>query len=147
MSYATNQDILTRIGPGKYVLLTDDTNAGIADESRVTQAREAAEAEIDSYAARRYVVPVDAAPDSDLAGVLRAVAVDLAVHRLYERRPPVPEDVRRRHDWAIVWLSAVATGAVLLAGAATPEVPAPSEPFAVAVGKGRVLTPTEVQVL
>src|SRR5687768_9614958 len=103
MSYATNSDILTRVGPLVYVQLTDDESLGSADETKVTQAREWAEAEVDSYLARRYAVPVSMAGSSDLALALKAIAVDLAVHRLYERKPPVPADIRLRHDAAIAW--------------------------------------------
>ena len=107
VSYATNSDIETRIGTAKYVRLTDDASSGFADETKVTQAREFAESEIDSYLARRYAVPVSTGGNADLATALRAVAVDLAVHRLHERRPPVLEDVKLRRAAALAAASFV----------------------------------------
>lgn len=142
MSYATNADVQTRVGTIRYVQLTDDSASGVADESKVTQARVAAEAEVNSYVGRRYAVPVSTAGQGDVAAALLAVTVDLAEHRLYERRPPVPEDVRRRREAAIQWLEAVASGAVVLP--ASVELAEAGGRVTVS-GRGRVLTREEME--
>lgn len=113
MSYSSNSDIQTRLG-SKYVTLTDDTSPGVADETRVTQARQFAEAEVDSYLARRFAVPVNTTGQTDLEIALRAVSVDLAIHRLYERKPPVPVEIVQRRAAAVAWLAGIANGSIVL---------------------------------
>jgi phage gp36-like protein len=143
MSYSSNSDIQTRLG-SKYVSLTDDSSPGMADETRVTQARQFAEAEVDSYLARRYAVPVDTAGEADLATALKAISVDLAIHRLYERRPPVPIEIVQRRTAAIGWLEGIATGSIVLPAsvelAANPTRGLQGQ----VVGKGKILTPAEL---
>jgi phage gp36-like protein len=122
MAYATNADILRRLGPTLYVQLTDDVESGTADEDKVTEARVAAESEIDSYLARHYAVPVDVAAHPEVAGLLRSLTVDLAEVRLRLRKPPMHADLVRRRADAIAWLERVAAGTVRLPSVA--ELPA-----------------------
>jgi phage gp36-like protein len=145
--YSTNSDIETRIGTPKYITLTDDSSSGVADEMKVTQAREWAEAEMNSYLARRYAVPVSTSGSTDLQMALRSISVDLAVHRLYERKPPMPDDIRRRRDAAIGWLAAVVSGAIVLPGATELASNPTQGPFGQAVGRGRILTEDELEDL
>lgn len=143
MSYSLNSDIQTRLG-SKYVSLTDDTSPGVADETRVTQARQFAEAEVDSYLARRFAVPIDPGGNSDLATALKAVSVDLAIHRLYERKPPVPIEIVQRRAAAIAWLQGVASGSIVLP--ADVEL-APNQTQGLAgsaTGKKKILTAAEL---
>jgi phage gp36-like protein len=114
MSYASNADIEERLGSVSYVQLTDDTGSGSADEDKVTEARLGAEGEVDSYLGRRYAVPIDVTSHAELASLLRSITLDLAEHRLRSRRPPVPEDVRRRRESAVQWLQRAASGEVVL---------------------------------
>ena len=67
MSYATNSDIESRLGNTLYVQLTDDVGSGSADEEKVSEARLAAEGEVNSYLGRRYAVPVDLTNHAELA--------------------------------------------------------------------------------
>ncbi len=125
MSYATNADVEERLGSAAYVQLTDDTGSGSADEDKVTEARLAAEGEVNSYLGRRYAVPVNVTGDEELAGVLKSVALDLVEYRLHARRPPVPEETRRKRDSAVRWLLRAASGEVVLpAGSELPTNPA-----------------------
>ena len=142
MSYSSNSDIQTRLG-SKYVSLTDDSNPGVADETRVTQAREFAEAEVDSYLARRYAVPLDTGGNTDLATALKAISVDLAVHRLYERKPPVPVEIIQRRTAAIAWLQGVANGSIVLPGNVEPSPNQTQGLQGKVVGKKKILTPSE----
>ena len=114
MSYVTNADIEERLGSTAYVQLTDDAGSGSADEDKVTEARLAVEGEVNSYVGRRYAVPVSVTGNQELAGVLKGVTLDLAEYRLHARRPPVPEEIRRKRDAAVQWLQRVASGAVVL---------------------------------
>jgi phage gp36-like protein len=99
---------------------------------------------VDSYLARRYAVPVSTVGSTDLALALKAITVDLAVHRLYERKPPMPADIRLRRDAAIAWLKAVGDGGVVLP-ASTELAPNQTQGVrAKAVGGQRILTPEEL---
>lgn len=121
MSYASNADVLSRIGNRLYVQLTDDAGNAAADEAKVTDARLGAEAEVNSYLGRRYRVPVDVTTDADIAVCLKSLTLDLVEFRLHARRPPVPQDVRLKREAAIKWLQQIASGAALLPSAV--EIP------------------------
>jgi len=143
MSYATNADIEERLGTATYIELTDDTASGVADEDKVTEARLAAEAEIDSYVGRRWAVPVDTAGQPCLAAMLKRLTLDLAEYRLRMRRPPVPEDVQMQRDAAVLWLTRVAKGEVVLPTTAELPLNAGLGPSGISVGDDRLLTGDE----
>lgn len=117
MSYITNADIESWLGTSAYIELTDDAATGSANTARVDEARLGAEGEANSYLATRYRVPVDVSAESEVRAVLRAFILDLAAYRLHSRRPPVPADVIRRREEAVMWLSRVAAGIVQLPSA------------------------------
>ena len=120
MSYLSNSDIETRVGPAAYVQLTDDAGTGLANEAVVDEARAGAEGEVDTYLARRYAVPIDLTRHPELTGILKSIALDLAEHRLRLRRPPVPAEAVARRDAAIQWLKEVASGDIELPAATQP---------------------------
>jgi len=114
MSYASNVDVEERLGSTAYVQLTDDAGTGSADTDKVAEALLGAEGQIDSYLGRRYAVPIDISQHSELAGLLKSVTLDLVEFRLNARRPPVPEDIRRKQEAAVRWLQRVAAGQAVL---------------------------------
>lgn len=140
MSYATNADIEERLGTATYIELTDDTGTGVADEDKVTEARLAAEAEIDSYVGRRCAVPIDVGGQPALAAMLKRLTLDLAEYRLRARRLPVPEDVRLQRDAVVLWLARLAKGELVLP--TTMELPlnAANGSVGIASGEERRLT-------
>ncbi|MFQ5429224.1 MAG: gp436 family protein [Phycisphaerae bacterium] len=117
MSYVTNADIQAWIGTQAYIALTDDAGTGSADEAKVDAARLGAEGETNSYLATRYRVPVDITSEPEVAAVLKTFVLDLVSYRLHSRRPPVPDDIVRRREEAVTWLSRVASGVVQLPSA------------------------------
>jgi phage gp36-like protein len=122
MAYITNGDIESWIGTAAYVQLTDDAGSGSADTARVSEARQGAEGEANSYLSSRYAVPVDLSGEPEVEAVLRCFVLDLAAYRLHSRKPPVPADVVRRREDAVTWLARVASGLVQLpAGVALRE--------------------------
>ena len=123
MSYVTNADIEERLGTDTYVQLTDDDGDGSADVGVVDEARLGAEGEVDSYLAHRYLVPINVATFTELAGLLATVTLDLIEHRLRSRRPPVPDAEVRKWEATITWLGRVAKGEIELpsAGALPPN--------------------------
>ena len=120
MAYITNADIQMRLGNAIYVQLADDNGDGVADTAVVDEVRVAAEGELDSYLATRHAVPVDVIAHPELGGVLKSAALDLAEYRLRVRRPPVPEDARRRRDQTVNWLVLLAEGDVALPSLTAP---------------------------
>ena len=122
MGYITNQDIEERLGTQLYIQLTDDTGSGVEDEDKVTEARLAAEGEVDSYVGRRYCVPVETVSQAEVLNILKSVTLDLATFRLYLRKPPMAKEVEAQHEAVLAWLKDVAEGrAVLPATAELPE--------------------------
>ena len=147
MSYATNADIEERLGTALYIELTDDTASGQADEDKVTEARTAAEAEIDSYLGRRYAVPIETDGQPVLAAMLKRLTLDLAEHRLRARRLPVPDDTHALRDAALLWLTRVAKGEATLPSASElPSNPA-NGAEAATVGRPRMLDGDEWEAI
>ena len=117
MSYITNADIEAWLSTETYIELTDDDGSGSADPAKVDEARMGAEGEANSYLATRYQVPVGVSSDPEVSAVLRTFVLDLVAYRLHSRRPPVPEDIVRRREEAVTWLSRVASGVVQMPAA------------------------------
>ncbi len=140
MGYANANDLQERLGTALLVQLTDDTGSGAFDESKVAEALEAAQGEVNSYVARRCGVPVDVGGEPSLAAVLKSITLDLAAHRLHMRRPPVPDDVRRKRESALQWLERVAAGEVVLPSAAAPAGNPAAGLGAAVTGNVRILT-------
>jgi len=147
MGYATNADVERRLGPANYVRLTDDRGTGTADEAKVTEARLEAEQTVDSFLGRRYAVPIDVDLCPETASLLRGVVLDLVEFRLFARRPPVPADVLRKRENAVEWLRRAAEGLVVLSNAAGLRENAAGGFTGLACGRGRLLTPPEMEDL
>jgi phage gp36-like protein len=137
VAYITNGDIERRVGAGAYAHLADDDGDGLADEAVVDAIRVAAEGEVDSHLALRYRVPIDLDVHPELGGLLASMALDLAELRLRERRPPVAEEARRRAERALMWLTAVGAGRLVLPALTRP---AGSGVVATVRGDARVLS-------
>jgi phage gp36-like protein len=144
MSYVTNFDIEERLGSVAYVQLADDDGNGVADVGVVDEARLGAEGEVNSYLGRRYSVPISLTTHPDLADVLASFTLDLAEYRLRLRRPPVPDDARRRRDQAIEWLTRVAEGRIELPSAVGVAASSARGTIAAVTGEKRVLTRDEL---
>jgi phage gp36-like protein len=147
MAYATNADVEQRLGHTLYVQLTDDVGTGVTDEAKVTEARSAAEAEIDSYLAGRYRVPVDTSSSAEVATLLRSVSLDLTEWRLHARRGAAPEAVRSKREAAISWLERVAAGRAWLPAVSELAGSSCSGPVAEVVGEPRLLSRSELEGL
>lgn len=144
MPYASNADVEQRLGTLLYVQLTDDAGTGVADEAKVTAALAAAQAEMNSYLARRYLTPIDAAGEPDVEAILRSIALDITEYRLHARRPPVPADVASRQAAAIAWLQRVAEGKALLPAAGELPANTSSGPSCAVSGAERVWRRDEI---
>ncbi len=147
MDYVTLTDVEARLGTTLYVQLTDDAGNGSADEDKVTEAAEGAEGEVNSYLGRRHRVPIDVGAHAELAAVLRSVTLDLTEYRLHARRPPVPDEARRKWEAAVAWLLRISRGeAVLPAGSEVAGNPAGGI-SGEAAGSPRVMSREELEDL
>lgn len=115
MSYAALQDMIDRFGEQELVQRTDRTDNAAIDTVVLGRALADADAEIDSYLATRYTLPLSSTPT-----VVNRLACEIARYRLFD--DGVPETVRVRYQDAVSLLKRLASGEVLLAGLATAAV-------------------------
>lgn len=134
MGYATAQDVEDALGLREVIALTDRDNVGAVDSTVLARALADADAEIDSYLAGRYTLPlVGAYP------VLTRHACNMARYYLSGADVTEVEVVRTRYKDAIRYLESIRDGktrlAADIAGNAAPE------PARIAVtGSDRVFT-------
>lgn len=112
MPYATQADLETRFGSEVIAQRSDRINGSVIDAAVVSKALADADAEIDSYLAVRYQLPLAATP-----AVLVRVASDVALYRLYAP-DPAPEHVRTGYEDAVRDLKRCADGTLIIDGAA-----------------------------
>lgn len=112
MTYAVRQDYIDRYGASELLQLTDRDGNGTEDTDVLNKALADADAEIDSYAATRYLVPLSPVPT-----VIVRIALDITRYRLFANQ--ATEEVRNRYEDAVRFLKAIASGDVQL-GATPP---------------------------
>jgi phage gp36-like protein len=123
--YATQQDLIDRFGETEVIQLSDRASTGAIDAAVVAAKLADAAAEIESYLAGRYTLPLEPVP---LA--LQRIACDIARYHLYDDRPT--EYVAKRYDAAIAFLRSVNKGDIQLgvdAGGAAPPSQAGAPDF------------------
>ncbi|MBQ7627075.1 MAG: DUF1320 family protein [Rhodocyclaceae bacterium] len=114
MQYATVSDLSARYTERDLRLITDP-HAQAVDAERAAQALRDADAEIDAYVERRYVLPLVNMAGQLLAvpAVLVRLACDIAIYRLQTLRPADDiKDARRRYEDVLKLLEAISTGEV-----------------------------------
>lgn len=126
MAYVTVDDLTAAFGLAEVRQLAA-TASGSLDEDKAAAFIDKASAEVDSYAATRYAVPLDAdrIPDH-----VKQVTLDITRFRMWGARSS--EEVRKRYDDALRWLRDLAGGKVALIDASGLELPARSEPLSAA---------------
>lgn len=134
MAYAVQNDILEAISSDELVNVTDDAGAGVVDADAVTRAIADADAEINTYCATQYTVPLSPVPD-----IVRKLSVDIAIYNLYGRRRGATDDRKQRYDNAIALLRRIADGSVSL-GVAAPDPDEEGGPEATQSGSDRIFT-------
>ncbi|MFB0515166.1 MAG: gp436 family protein [Candidatus Neomarinimicrobiota bacterium] len=120
MSYCTKADIQKRVSDQALIqLTTEDAQATEPDDDVITEAIEAADGEIDSYAVRQFTVPLSPVPPR-----IKDISRDIAIYNLYARRPHMetPEIIKDRYRSAVKWLEKLAEGKV-----SPGELPEPEE--------------------
>jgi len=107
MTYATQQNMTDRFGSQELIELTDEDNAGSINAAALGVALTDADAEINSYLAGRYTLPLTQTSDE-----LVRMACDIARYRLFDTR--ASEQVKARYDDAIKKLRDVSRGVASL---------------------------------
>lgn len=113
MTYAIQQDIIDRYDQEQLLIVAGDDD--IVDAEKVTRAINDASAEIDTYLAAKYQLPLPTVPT-----VLVRLAVDIAMYRMASDADVATEERRQRFDDAIKLLRSMSEGKVKLGVQQTP---------------------------
>lgn len=106
-SYATPEELIAATPEHLVAQLTGTEEP---DEAAIQRALDDASAEIDSYLAARYALPLGTVPAN-----LRRVSIDIALYRLMALRALGDiEDSRKRYEDAVKYLAGLADGRVSL---------------------------------
>lgn len=135
-SFATVADFKQRFASDAEVAaVTDNTAAEGPDTVVIQDALNEAEGLINSYLAKRYLVP-PSVTDSVVAATLRGCTLDIAVYHVVGGRSDVISEAKQRiYDQRLEWLKAIATGEVFLPSA-TPLTSTASSAYMVDWGSG-----------
>lgn len=109
MTYAAEIDLVERFSALELAQLTDRTHGVAIDQLVLGRALADAQAEIDSYLATRYTLPLATTP-----AVINRLACEIARYRLYD--DGVPATVRQRYEDAVSLLKKLSSGDVRLPG-------------------------------
>lgn len=128
-NYASRAELQARFSDDAEVAhLTDSEDTGTPDTAVLDEVIEDAEAEIESYAAMRYEVPLDVGGDTGLAARIKSLTLDLAVAKLHDRSGNVPEPNETARTRALEWLDKLSTGKIVLPSARTEATTVSREP-------------------
>jgi phage gp36-like protein len=107
MAYADRLDFVDAFGERETLMLTnlDNPNATAINPVPLNKALDDATAEINTYVASRYIVPLASTPT-----VVNRYCLDIARYMLDRIRSR--EDVRLRYEDALKWLGMLASGKV-----------------------------------
>ncbi len=111
MGYCTLDDLKDQIPETNIIQLTDDEGLGVVNQSRVDKAITTADSVIDGYLRGRYTLPLSTVPE-----LVKTIAIDITVYKLYERRLELemPEAMSNRYKNAIKLLDQIQKGLVKL---------------------------------
>ena len=109
MSYASQQDLIDRVGEDELLVAADRDRDGVIYAAVVDGALEDATAEIDSYLAQVYALPLPSVPR-----LLNRLACDIAFHRLSPEADTATEYRRSRYDEAVSLLKKLAKREITL---------------------------------
>jgi phage gp36-like protein len=119
MAYCTQSDIEKQIPTLELAELTAESGS-TPDAAAVTEAIAKADAEIDSYLALKYSVPISPVPAR-----LRSLSEDIAIYYLYSRRSTIADLRKDNYRNAIDFLKSIVAGTVALLNDDGTELGAP----------------------
>jgi phage gp36-like protein len=117
MAYCTQDDLLKMLPEPEMAQLTAESG-DVPDEAVVAEVIAKAAAEIDSYLAVRYVLPLTEIPSQ-----VKHLAVDMAIYHLHSRRGMMLEIRGKNYDKSLAFLKDVAAGRAEIIGATGVELP------------------------
>ena len=134
--YANAADIVSRYGQFLLMQLAGvdedaDCSQGECDTAAVLQAAEDTTAEINTYLAGRYVLPLPVVPPA-----LTRLAVDIMIYRLGATADVGTDEQRKRYEDALKVLKSFATGEISL-GLPTKQTPTSSNGVVFVAGPRR----------
>jgi len=133
MAYATPSDMIRQFGEAEVLALADPEHTGQVDQGVLAGALIDASAEIDSYLAGRYKLPLDPVPRN-----LMRLCCNMARYHLTGTNRLETEHIKDRYDAAIRYLEFVAAGKITL-GPTQDNGPTPNPSGSVQfVGGGKV---------
>ena len=111
MDYCTIEDIETQTSTPTLIQLTSDDGQEVVDRVVAQEAILYSSALIDGYLRGRYSLPLDTR-----FPLLRILAIDLSIHRLYTRRmrDEMPEVIENNYKNAISTLKDIQKGVISL---------------------------------
>ena len=104
MAYAVKADLQKRLDDAKLLQLTDFANAGSVDDTRITEALNAASSLVDSYTGGRYVLPLT------VSDQVKDITLDIAIYKLHSGRQIDSDPVKEAYDQALRFLKDVSAG-------------------------------------
>ena len=104
--YITQSDIEEAISHDRLRKLTDDENAKSIDFAVVNSNIESAEGIVNGYVGKQYTVPIT----GTIPAPVKTWALDITVYRIYNRRPPPPENIADDYRATMKQLQDVAKG-------------------------------------
>lgn len=113
MPYSSNTDLLKQFDSAELAKLTGDETGTTVDTDRTDNARDIADATIDSYLYGIYDVPLQGTDP-----IVKKLSVDLTIYYLYSmeyKDYPLPEDVIIRRNYALNLLKDIKEGELTLA--------------------------------
>ena len=103
MAYLTAGELEQRVGTDDFSAVADQDGDGIVESNAVSDAINDASAEIDSYLAVRYAMPLSGIPIT-----VKRACVDISMYRLAGNK--TTEEAEKRYLRAVAWLRDVSKG-------------------------------------
>lgn len=115
--YSTVDEVKSMVDEGAMIYLTDDNGSGEIDESKIDNAINDADSEINGYLQKRYPLPLPSIPK-----VINKLSKDITLYNLFSRRgidkDKNDDTVLQRYKNAVKFLENLSKGVVELGIAA-----------------------------
>ena len=109
--YCTLDDIKKQVQETTLIEITDDNLSGQINTDVVNETILYADTLIDGYLRGRYTLPLQTLPE-----IVKVIAIDLAIYRLYSRRfhTDMPESIKDKYKNSIKLLEQIQKGIISL---------------------------------
>ena len=108
--YCTLDDIQKQVIQDSLIQLTDDNQLGVIDTDVIQEAISYSGTLIDGYLRGRYTLPLSTVPE-----IIKIIAVDLSIYRLYSRRfqTEMPDAIKEKYNHSSKILEQIQRGKIL----------------------------------